>query len=90
METEKTNTKLNYLTKEMKDEINLKRVETADKYGVPLRYALGLDKVLRGVGSPREAIKAKCLACVGYEDTSERIKECNVKRCPLYAYRPYK
>jgi len=41
MEPEKTNTKLNYLTKEMKDEINLKRVETADKYGVPLRYALG-------------------------------------------------
>lgn len=39
--------------------------------------------------SPRNAIKAMCQQCIGYENTSESIKDCKGVTCPLYLYRPY-
>ena len=42
---------------------------------------------LAGTASPRRAIKAKCLECVGF--VRKDITDCTAKQCPLYAYRPY-
>lgn len=38
--------------------------------------------------SGREAIKAKCYDCSGYN--REEIKNCTVRTCPLWNYRPFK
>ena len=40
-----------------------------------------------GSGSPRQAIKAHCLVCVGFERSA--IKNCTGHSCPLWAYRPF-
>lgn len=49
------------------------------------------DKVLAraraGEASPRQAIKAFCLECVGL--IRKDITECTAKQCPLWKYRPY-
>lgn len=37
--------------------------------------------------SPRQAIKAMCLTCTGFN--REEITECPVTLCPLHAYRAY-
>lgn len=57
--------------------------EYAQRY-VPL---LQRAKLLRA--SPLAAIKAKCQACVGYEDAVNRIHDCSTYVCPLWGYRPY-
>ena len=41
---------------------------------------------LAGTASPRQAIKAFCLACTHYD--RDEINHCPVWRCPLHAYRP--
>lgn len=53
------------------------------------RRALFL-KARRGEASPRQAIKAHCQQCVGYENTVLNIRECDSKTCPLWMYRPYR
>lgn len=40
-----------------------------------------------GAASPRKAIKAMCLECVGYERSA--VAECTATACPLWMYRPY-
>lgn len=44
---------------------------------------------LRAVGgkSPRAAIKAFCLECVGWQ--REEVVRCTAPACPLYTYRPF-
>lgn len=42
---------------------------------------------LNGTGSPRQAIKAKCLTCANF--VREEIEHCTVITCPLHAFRPY-
>lgn len=44
---------------------------------------------LTGKASPRQAIKAKCLECVGFEDVKNAVGGCTCFRCPLWFYRPY-
>jgi len=78
------------LTQEQIDSSTLKRASEAERLSVPLKYALSLSRALSGEASPRQAIKAKCSECVGYEDTENRIRTCTVKKCALLAYRPYK
>jgi hypothetical protein len=39
--------------------------------------------------SRKQAMKAKCLECVGWEEPRERIRECMASACPLWAWRPY-
>lgn len=40
-----------------------------------------------GVSSPRQAIKAMCLTCVGYDRDS--VRNCTGYGCPLWKYRPF-
>jgi len=44
-------------------------------------------KAAAGKASPREAIKAHCLECVGWERSESTL--CTGTACPLYAYRPF-
>lgn len=50
-------------------------------------YRTVMLKAYQGTASPRSAIKAQCLNCVGY--TREDITHCTGYSCPLWAYRPY-
>jgi hypothetical protein len=38
--------------------------------------------------SPRQAIKAKCLDCSGFD--REEVRLCRVTVCPLWPWRPYR
>lgn len=46
-----------------------------------------MEKAYSGDASPRNAIKAKCLECTGFD--REVIRSCTGYSCPLWAYRPY-
>lgn len=46
-----------------------------------------LAKAYSGRASPRAAIKAFCLQCVGYR--REDVTNCTALACPLHKYRPY-
>lgn len=46
-----------------------------------------LTQAFSGSASPRAAIKAQCLSCMGYD--RESIKNCTGWACPLWAYRPF-
>ena len=50
-------------------------------------YKKVMEKAYKGTASPRSAIKAACLACVGY--TRADVTACTGYSCPLWAYRPY-
>jgi hypothetical protein len=41
-----------------------------------------------GKASPRQALKAQCLDCVGQD--RQAIADCADRCCPLWQYRPYK
>jgi hypothetical protein len=47
-----------------------------------------LRRAFDDVASPRDAIKAQCLACVGYD--RQEVAKCTGYTCPLWGYRPYK
>jgi hypothetical protein len=59
-----------------------KRVETAPESCRKL-----LVRAFSGNCSPRAAIKAFCLECVGFD--REAITECSAYGCPLYEFRPF-
>ncbi len=65
-----------------RDEVVKKRIAEAG----PL-YRITMEKAYAGDCSPRQAIKAQCLICVGYERDS--ITHCTGFSCPLWAFRPY-
>ena len=44
-------------------------------------------RVYSGTASPREAIKAMCLDCVGLSEVE--VRECPATACPLWRFRPY-
>jgi hypothetical protein len=46
-----------------------------------------LARAFSGSASPRSAIKAFCLQCVGFSRSD--IKNCTARACALYAYRPF-
>lgn len=46
-----------------------------------------LERAFSGEASPRGAIKAMCLTCVGYDRSA--ITNCTGFACPLWAYRPF-
>lgn len=46
-----------------------------------------LTQAFSGAASPRAAIKAQCLTCMGYD--REAIRGCTGFSCPLWAYRPF-
>ncbi len=46
-----------------------------------------MEKAFTKKASPRAAIKAFCLHCVGYE--RNEVTNCTSLGCPLWHYRPY-
>jgi hypothetical protein len=56
--------------------------EVPPKYQATIRRA-----VIDGKASPRQAIKAQCLACVGF--VREDVTNCTSAMCPLWHHRPY-
>ena len=44
-------------------------------------------KATRGKASPRAAIKAHCLECVGWN--RQEVQLCTGTACPLWMYRPF-
>lgn len=61
-----------------------------------LKYARTVPEMFKGLymrvkteKTKAGAIKAKCQHCVGYEDTFNRILNCQTVICPLWDYRPY-
>ena len=46
-----------------------------------------LTQAFSGAASPRAAIRAMCLTCVGYD--REAIRDCTGYSCPLWHYRPF-
>jgi len=57
---------------------------------IPKVYRGTYERAACGRASPRQAIKAFCQSCVGYENVAEEIRQCTDAECPLYAYRPYR
>lgn len=47
-----------------------------------------IERAFDGTTSPRQIIKAKCLACCNF-DRAEAAA-CSVQLCPLYALNPYR
>lgn len=70
----------------MNEEARNKRVEAviAD---APESVKKSLAGAFSGSVSPRAAIKAQCLVCVGYDRAS--IRDCTGYSCPLWQYRPF-
>lgn len=65
-----------------RDEVVSKCVAKAGQLYRPLML-----KAYQGTASPRSAIKARCLDCVGFDRGS--ITHCTGYSCPLWDYRPY-
>ena len=69
-----------------KHEIREKRVERAISEA-PESAKNTLREAFSGSASPRRAIRAMCLSCVGYD--REEIRACSAFACPLWKYRPF-
>lgn len=55
---------------------------------MPRAHRKLFERVWDGKASPRAAIKAQCLECVGYERAA--ITGCTAYACSLWHFRPYK
>lgn len=56
---------------------------------VPSKYRTLYLRAVEGKVSPRQAIKAKCQECCGWEDVTVRVGSCAARTCPLWPLRPY-
>lgn len=56
---------------------------------VPKRFHSRMEKVLEGEAGYSTAVRMKCCDCMGFEETSKRVRECTSVACPLWNYRPY-
>ena len=59
--------------------------DKADK--MPGIYKTGYLAAVSGKASPRNAIKAFCIECMGY--IRSEVTKCETIDCPLNLYRPY-
>lgn len=57
---------------------------------VPQRYKRAYLEAITGEGGLANAIKAKCLECVNFEDVDSNIGDCQIRSCPINPYRPYR
>lgn len=62
--------------------IRARRIETA-----PESFRRLLTQATAGKCSPRQAIKAQCAECVGFD--REAITTCTAYACPLWHLRPF-
>ncbi len=71
--------------------MNSEQERVSEEYAetVPEFYKGTYLRAARRTASPRQAIKANCSFCVGYEEVRERVRSCRVLICPLWPYRPY-
>jgi hypothetical protein len=46
-----------------------------------------LERAFQGLASPRQAIKAACLACTHFD--RKEVGACPTEACPLWRYRPF-
>ncbi|MBM4078134.1 MAG: hypothetical protein FJ278_00420 [Planctomycetes bacterium] len=53
----------------------------------PTRHRLAYLRAACGLASPRQAIRAQCSECLGWE--RREVALCTALACPLYAYRPF-
>lgn len=65
-----------------RDDVVKRRIEEA-----PPSAQKTLAEAFSGSASPRRAIRAMCLSCVGFD--REAIKNCSGHSCPLWQYRPF-
>lgn len=65
-----------------RDEVVRRRISESS----PL-YRVIMQDAYQGTCSPRRAIKAACLHCVGFD--RQAITHCTGYSCPLWAFRPY-
>lgn len=61
--------------------------QTKKAKGIPIKYRSSFITAIGGTASPRGAIKAFCLECMGYN--LAEVKQCDTCNCPLFLYRPY-
>ena len=61
-------------------------VEKADD--MPAIYRKNYLAAVSGKATPRNAIKAFCIECQGYQ--RKEVTNCKVIDCPLNLYRPYR
>ena len=54
---------------------------------MPTTCRLTYLKAATGKGSPRNAIKAFCMECVGW--VRPEVTACTATACPLYSFRPF-
>ena len=66
--------------------------EELDEYlkGVSPSLIYAYKQAFSGKRNFRAIVKAKCLDCVGFEDYTNNIRQCSVKFCPLWPWRPYR
>jgi hypothetical protein len=65
-----------------------RRAAVARRAGnMPVSMRKGYFDAASGKASPRAAIRAHCLECVGWE--REEVPACTAVACPLYLYRPF-
>lgn len=62
-----------------------------DKYirTLPKSVQALFERVLLFKKRGMQAIKAKCIDCVGFDSTRMLIRECHNNKCPLHHVRPY-
>lgn len=70
------------MTTELREIRVSKAVETA-----PESAKNTLREAFSGAASPRKAIKAMCLTCVGFQ--RDAVRDCTGYSCPLWKYRPF-
>lgn len=68
---------------DVKEQIRIRQGE------IPESARKTFERSVLGEGSPRQAIKAHCQTCMGYDDMVAGIRDCAARLCPLWAYRPY-
>jgi len=68
------------------NEIREKRVEKAVSEA-PESAKNTLREAFSGSASPRRAIKAMCMSCVGFQ--RDAVRDCTGYSCPLWKYRPF-
>ena len=56
--------------------------------GMPAIYKNTYLAAISGKASPRNAIKAFCIECMGY--ARGEVTNCDTIECPLNLYRPYR
>jgi hypothetical protein len=56
---------------------------------VPVNCQAVLTKAYTREATMRQAVKAKCQECMGWEDVVASVRNCSSPTCPLLGYRPY-